>query len=441
MAVQAHSHSDCTKNVALPGNFPFGSAESIRYCSPQEVHKLLDMYQGVAPHWLAGYLNLHHPSNPLFDVRKLEDEVHQFWESREQFTVGWIALYLAVLGLGANAAGVDDKTCAQLFFASEACLARTPYMCRPTLANVRTLCLMITAKQMSFATCWALDACWSIMGMIVRLSLMLGLHIPQTDKMSPTNFEERDFYPVVWNTAVKLDMGLSLVTGQVSLLPPNAFGVRYSNREAGIETSGWDLVSTSYPIVYNILTRVNTSTNLLTYDEVLQYDLQLRTIMRETLPTISRASRIQRITTDIFFRRVLMILHRQYALDASAPSLYPTSYWSSLECSLALIVHFRTLSGRSHGVPENASVLTNPFMLDFFGAALTACLHLQAVDAPLVPDTSQECMIPPRQTMLDTMEDYLEISAQKRGVSVCYDTGYRILSAVYGMLPEKGNTE
>ena len=45
-----------------------------------------------------------------------------------------------------------------------------------------------------------------------------------------------------------------------------------------------------------------------------------------------------RIALDIFFRRVILVLHRRHALEPDAPSRYPVSYWSSLECSLALLV-------------------------------------------------------------------------------------------------------
>lgn len=140
--------------------------------------------------------------------------------------------------------------------------------------------------------------------------------------------------------------------------------------------------------------------------------------------------------SDIFFRRVLVVLHRYYALDPDAPNLYTVSYWSSLECCLALIVHQRELSAQCPHLPANIHIIVRPFTLDFFAAALTTCIHLLSIDAPLHPVSVSESAIPPRRIIMETIESCLEIFARECRDSVCFTAGYRLLSAVYCLVPK-----
>lgn len=76
-------------------------------------------------------------------------------------------------------------------------------------------------------------------------------------------------------------------------------------------------------------------------------------------------------------------------------------------------------------------------MLDFFAAALTTCIHLLSIDAPLHPGVSSDNEIPPRKIIMDTIESCLEIFALESGHSVCFTTGYRLVSVVYDLIPDK----
>src|SRR5262245_36896684 len=151
-------------DLVLPGNFPFGTPESAQFVSSEKVLGLLDASREEALGYLRCYISLYQPFIPICDISKLEVEIEQFWESPDSVDASWLAQYLAVLGLVAFAVNKDAKKASDYFFASEVCLAKTSYMFRPTVMNIRTLCLLVMAKQVSFATCWALDACWNIMG-------------------------------------------------------------------------------------------------------------------------------------------------------------------------------------------------------------------------------------------------------------------------------------
>lgn len=437
MSVRSHMQGDCSKDLALPGNFPFGSMESIPFRLSSEVRRLLETHRHKASSYLESYFALYHHTH-LFEHSKFQAGVHQFWQTPGAFDMGWLAQYLAVLGLGASATGVEDKVASELFFASEACLAQTPYMYRSTVANIRTLFLHVQAKQVCYATCWALDASWNIVGLIVRLSIMMGLHrswIPETDEM-PSIFEEREQRKHLWNAVVKMDIQTSLVTGQASPLPPDAFIANALDNIQGLPHNSCDLIPISYPLIYEILTRLNASMEMISYKEILHYDAEVRRIMRLAIAAAENKSYVMRATTDIFFRRVLMVLHRYYALDPDAPNIYPTSYWSSLECCLALIVHQRAMMVPCGALPNNVHLIARPFMLDFFAAALTACIHLLSADAPLSTTIGSENTIPPRRTIMETLESCLEIFARESGHSVCFGTGYRLMSVVYGLIPK-----
>lgn len=436
MAIREHSQGDCSSDLILPGNFPFGTPESARYSSLDSIHVLLQASKSESSRYLNHYSHLYHASIPIFDLKRFHTEIERYWEAADKLDFCWLAQYLAVLGLGAFATSRDEKLAADFFFASEACLARTPYMYRPSVANIRTLCLLVVAKQVAFATCWALDSCWNIMGLIVRLSLMTTLHqdyIPGCD--IPGVVEERILRRRLWNIVVYLDIQMGLITGQTSPLPHDALLTTVQPSSDGTADHCWDSVlPTSFPIICHFLARINSSIDVMTYDEVLQYDLEVRQSMRHAAAV--GGSDILSTTVDIFFRRVLLVLHRRHALDPEAPTLYPTSYWSSLECSLALIIHQRELSDDLCS-PHDVHLIGRPFMLDFFAAALTTCIHLLRTDAPLAATLTSEGTIPPRQTIMNTLRSCLDLFAKEQHRSVCFRSGYHMLSAVYGLIPRE----
>ena len=77
--------------------------------------------------------------------------------------------------------------------------------------------------------------------------------------------------------------------------------------------------------------------------------------------------------------------------------------------------------------------LADLYMLDFFAAALTASLHLLREDAPLADGFA----IPPRRTILDTLEACTEVYAGKEHRSLCFHSGYRLLKAVVRELSDR----
>jgi hypothetical protein len=435
---------NCDTDLVLPGNFPFGSPDSARYVSLNVVHALIQNSSLNCQSYVDRYFEMHQIAFPVLNAETFRDEVAEFWNAPNRVDLCWLAQYLVVLGLGAFATNRDSKLACEFFLASEACIAKTPFMFRPTLSNIRALCLMVIAKQVANATCWALDSCWNVMGIVVRLGVMMELHHDWMPGYSSDDIcRERKLRKRLWTIIVYIDIQVSLITGQPSLLPNDALlstseGLSPPNREETLDDCWDSILPQSFPIIWHFLARLNSSIDQISYDEVLQYDLEIRQIMRcvaglEGHPVLL-------LTLDVFFRRVLGVLHRHHALDIDAPALYPTSYWSSLECSLAILFHHRELAEETC-LAQNVDLVGRPFMLDFFAAALTTCVHLLRTDAPLDATLTSEGTMPPRKTILDTLSNCLDILSREQNQSLCFRTGYRLLNAIFPLIPSTSSID
>jgi hypothetical protein len=154
---------------------------------------------------------------------------------------------------------------------------------------------------------------------------------------------------------------------------------------------------------------------------------------------------LQRTTVDTYLRLCLMTLARPFALHPDGPAQYPEAYWSSLECSLALLMHCRELwnfgSPQQHSTADGLilryDLVGGTFIHDFFSAHLTASLHVFRHDAPLNlgMQSSVESQIPPRQIILETLHSCIEITIPETERSICWKTAHEMLSAVVALLP------
>lgn len=441
IAVKHHMESHCSSDFALPSNFPFGSPGSARYASLSKVHELLQTSRAEIPDLLAGYFEAFHSSLPVFERTTFEDKLSEFWEYPEGTDPIWLAQILAVLGLGAYTVkhecqlmGASKATAAADFlYAGEACLAQTTYMARPTITAISTLCLMVVAKQATTATCWALDTCWNVMGCIVRLSMMVVLHkewMPGYNE--PIIARERALRRRLWTMVVYLDTQMSARTGQQSLLPQGTTALTSSSIDHG---DCWDtIIPRSLPVICQFLSRMNAHEGeIFSYDEVLAYDREITRLMHEA--TSFYEGDIVELTLDIFFRRILIAVHCQYALRPGASVLYPVSYNSTFETNLALLNHYHRLSS----ISPHTQLLAQPYMLDFLAAALTTCMLLLSPDEPstsssLDENSGQAC----RQGMLDALMRCMDILADENKQILCFTTGFKQLEAMYTLALQGG---
>ena len=114
--------------------------------------------------------------------------------------------------------------------------------------------------------------------------------------------------------------------------------------------------------------------------------------------------------------------------------MFPESYWSSLECSLTVLMHYRELW--SYDFDLRYDLIGRAFTMDFFPAALQASVHVLRKDAPLAGGAGIGCQIPPRQIILDTLQSCIDIWGGEQEKSVCWRTAHSVLSAIMGLLPD-----
>jgi hypothetical protein len=283
-----------------------------------------------------------------------------------------------VVGLGCFCSPEEPPAATELMLAAEACLMQTPFMFRPMFLMVKTVCLMVLAKQICNATCWAVDSCWSLLGLLVRLAFICGL--PQEkneDDADVLDPRERDARRKLWITIVYLDIKVSTGPGMPPLTQPHELGILKDIPDWGEPDSLHRVLYQALPTVLTVLSHVNSKQDEIAYPDVLRYSAQIRELMQQAKLTCK--GHLQRITIDIFLRRCLMILHRPFALHPEGPRLFPDSYWPSLECSLALLMHYRELWC---GDPkQRLDLLGRSFVLDFFTASLAPYLHMLRRDA------------------------------------------------------------
>lgn len=380
--------------------------------------------------FLDNYFKIFEPIQPIVDRATFLYELTRFKDQIAARKLSWVAQYLMILALGASACENTDISAHELCYAAEACLGQTAFMFRPDLDAIRTVCLMVVMKQMDSATCWVLDSCWSLMGIAVRMTISLGLHLPTSTAYKGRPLSEVQSNETLWTVVVYLAVQSSLLTGMPSLLPDNDLLPSICAPCDTTPQACWTLImAKSLPIIAAIVSRANSGEDYFTYAEVVDYNARLKEAMG--MLSLASHSRSLQVRIDIFFRQALMTLHRRYALEPDAPSQYPTCYWTSLECSLAMLVHHRDLL-ETDQQPNQFSLVTWYFSMDFFSASATTCIHLlhNAIALP------GGYAIPPRRTIIDALAACVRFLADNQDLSICLKRAYELLEGLMSMIPD-----
>ncbi|GAB0137027.1 hypothetical protein EsDP_00005310 [Epichloe bromicola] len=422
----------CLANFSLPANFPFGTPASSKYSARDAITRLIASERDRVDEYIACYRDMLEVVNPVLDIPSFRDELTRYWQDPQCVGLCWLAQFLMVLGLGCVTAGGDPPIAIEFMMAAEASITQTPFMFRPTLNTVRAMTLMVVAKQVCNATCWAMDSSYTLLGLLVRLALYYGL--PQDrneDDGQALDPVEREARRKLWLTILYLDIKVSMCTGMPPLTRPGELGGLYRMAQWGAPENFQAVLAQALPIVLSVLIQMNSKQEPMSYPDVLRYSVQLRELVGHARRVCQAP--LQRITVDMFLRRCLMVMHRPFALHAEGPSLFPESCWSSLECSLALLFNYRELWWCSD-TAQRYDLVGRPFVLDIFSATLTTCVHMLRQDAPLSGVAASGCLIPPRQLILETLVNCVDIWEGEQEKSVCWRTGYQILRALMAIL-------
>lgn len=432
-ALEAVATNACLANFYLPGNFPFGTPGASKYFARDTVVRLVASETENVPGYVDMYFKMLDCVNPIVDEELFRAEVETYWADPHSTNICWLAQFLMVIALGCFCSSDEPPMATELLMAAESCLMQTPFMFRPNLLTLKTLCLCFVAKQVCNATCWASDSAWSMMGLLVRTAHIYGLPQDRIDVDDGASEQELDTRRKLWLTILYLDIKGAMATGMTPLTKPEELGKYFEiTPNWGPRDSLQMVLHQSLPTVLTVVSHLNSKKQHISYPDVLRYNAQLRELMGHAQKVCTNP--IQRITVDIFLRRCLMVLQRPFALHTEGPVMFPESYWSSLECALALLMHYRDLWGNDLGL--RLDLVGRAFVLDFFSATLTTYVHLLREDAPLTLPTPTSCAIPPRRIILDTLLSCVEIWEGEREKSVCYKTGYDLLDGILSLLPQ-----
>lgn len=298
-----------------------------------------------------------------------------------------LALFYTVLSLGCQAHNfVSYKTehetlASDLLTAAETHLHRTPFLLRPSAGTIRTLCLMVIAKQIYAMSCHQSDTCWHLTGLALRMSISINL--AETD-------------PDVWALVCLLDMRQSLACGMPLLLRQDDISLFWES-DAPRKTL---LQETFFTAGESIFSALQLASATPTPPQVLELDTALRQQPRTT-------SSLEAIGIDIFLRQVLLALH-------ASCTAYPISH---LESALSLLSHQRTLCEDAES--RQSCWLAGFFRHEFFTAAMTVCVHLVQGTGDNDPHA--------RSIMVDALRSCSNIWARETCASVCNASAFAIV--------------
>lgn len=438
MILQNITTNACLSNFSLPGNFPFGTPGAAKYYSRDAVIRLIDEEADNVALYIDTYVELVDAINPVIDVEAFQDELEKYSNDPGSVSLCWMSMLLMVLGLGSFVSSDPEPAVATEFMlAAEACLMQTPFMFRPTLANLKAVTLMVEAKQFCNATCWAVDSAWSLLGLLVRTAYTFGL--PQEYYEAELTAKEKQDRRHLWLTIRYIEAKVTVHAG----MPPvtrheDAVDIALDTGEPRIPENMHDVLQQAFPTVKFVVANMNNSTDKIAYADVLKHGGILRTLNAHARRVCS--SELQFTMLDIFLRRCLMVLHRPFALHDDGPTLYTESYWTSLECALAVLIHYREIYAGGDETPPGYPVLGRANVLDWMPAVLTVCLYIMRRELPLTDVMAGGALrgnssIPPRQLILETVHSCIQIWEGEKDRSVCYRTAYHLLVVIQAMLP------
>ncbi|KAL3478299.1 hypothetical protein BJX99DRAFT_256624 [Aspergillus californicus] len=406
--------------------------------------------RALADLFVQHYLDVIEPSHQILHVQTFKTEVEAFWDRPSTADDGWLAQFFAVMSLGCQLYSTSQPPQiipSHLFDAAQVFLQRTPFMIRPDLSSIRTLCLFVIFRQTKGMLCIESAALWPATGLILRLAVVMGLHSShRSHSTTPGTTSSIAVRNTLWAAVILLDLRQSLAAG-MPVIPPSRdliseplFGLDWTH-QADNSREFPILVYHTLPHIFRILELATSPDITLSYDRVATYDRQIRALLKryheyslsDNNPS-STGSSPQWTMAKVFFRRVLLALHSRLYQEPQASSRYPVSYWSSLDCSLALLSEQRDLWDTRCNQTARAPFFARLFQHEFFLAATTVCFHLVQSQSPLVLPGSHECQGQARRTILDLLASCRDIWRRENGASVCHTSAFEMIDSLLEIL-------
>ncbi|PNY28308.1 Multidrug resistance regulator 1 [Tolypocladium capitatum] len=317
------------------------------------------------------------------------------------------------------------------------------------LRGVQTQCLLVLALLTNTSAVGG-DLAWITTASLVQSAMAIGLHVgPSQLPVSPLEAEVRRR---LWATVLELAVQASLDSGMPPVIsaetldscerPSNLDDSQISEstrtlpasqpRMAFTQTSIQCALLRSLPIRFKIAETLSRFRSDLPYDSARRIGAELTAALRETselidsfLPTPPSAFQTQ--LQDLLARRFLLMLHAQFAHQASSDVSYHFSRTVCLECSLLLLSRSSSSSssstdgppgGRdSNTTPSPSDDYTNLRMYDdglfknvFLAASLTVCAEILL---QLREDSSPASWSLSRRELLQVIENAVALTRRR----------------------------
>lgn len=466
---------NCTSSI-LPSNYPFGSGYQEQAPSKREILTYIPD-QITTMYFITLYMDTIERTHPLLHRPTFHQELKQFWENPAKVEDGWLAQFLVMLGLGfhlsrgVNATPGEEEALRKYFRGAETCLKSTTFLFSPSLTSLRTLSMMVLARRILAATCLELDTCGPLMSTVVRMAMSIGLNIDPRHDDGMVSFLEIEMRRKLWTTIAMMEASISMLTGTPFLFRSSDIDIQVpaNLNDTDLDSSIFRcpairplseftdstfsiLIARSFHMAFDVVIHANSTSTRFQYEDVLVYDLKLKTILKEVSQLYYPSSSTpleewkenQKFMLEIFLRRILLALHSHHGLMPNADVNFPVSYWSTLESSLALLVIQRQLS-EDVDSPRSRVWLAEFFKHDFYAATLTICLMVTRNDAVHTGINSNGASqnnieIPQRDTILQTVVCCREIWARRICQTYCHFLSHMNLGTIIAsMAHSKGS--
>ncbi|KAJ9133966.1 Oleate activated transcription factor 3 [Pleurostoma richardsiae] len=357
-------------------NFPFGHQGFLAKSRAQ----ILEVFppRPVVETLVDNYMSTYESTYRLFHPQQLRDELDAFYQSCDDVPDGWFAQLCMILAFGCQTASNDvfERTmyyaeCWTIFFldAAELLFGLSPYMVSPDLTAVRTLCLMVLARQADTFKGSDTAQLATVMGVLRNLALSAQLH--RTTKIFEGMPEfEAEMRRRLWVTVRLLDVDVAMRCGTAFLCTEYDADAPLNINDGDLvrgDDGGWLLdnkpskahqytdgtfqvkLTELLPLLEKIITTVNSPFRpALDYDVVLLLDDELRKRLRDTQLTFASAppddnvacaqkAKVQSQMLQVLIHRTLLALHHTPSRSSSEASPQEMSRGFVVESAMALL--------------------------------------------------------------------------------------------------------
>lgn len=448
-------------------NYPF-SGDTL---GPDSIARIVAQLppKAVQQLFVSQYLDAVEKTYHLLDLRAFHKELQEFWADPTSKEDDWLAQYFVILCLGCQAVNYCAEESGKEAYHSlppsflrsaEICLKRTPYLLMASLANIRTLVLIVMSKQMYAMSCHEADTCWPLTGLIIRLSIRAGLHRAAAQPYEQISYQDR-LKTRIWVAALILEMRQSLVCGMPLLLRPvDISGTEHSchpctgspaiqpekeptpvgPNESSILVK---VFASSSDLLFRAIELATCPNDSVVYGEVAEVDSSMRQHLYQSGIALSNGHLgiengedvdLEVCMVQIFFRQILMALHARFALQPSASTEYPVSYVSSLESALAILAYQRDLCEGEKWV-QLCAWFAGFFRHEFFTAAMTVCSQLiRDLEVTNMSSHASFCETQPQELMLDALQSCRDMWGKEKNWSVCNANAFALVDNLVRIL-------